>query len=153
MLHEVNFLSALLRRKRLDAELAAGADPELDPVLEIRAGLLSRARYRRRLARSVERLVHDIDRGDGSHSSAAVPVRRERLAQVRGLLLSLAGALRDVEPVDPRGVAMTQRLITDPSSPLYVDTGALRRAAEVALNHLIARSLWRELPDAPPLRA
>jgi hypothetical protein len=148
-------LKALVSHGRLDAELAAGGDPALDPALDARARRLTRARYRRRLARSVQRLVRDLDRGGDRGASSAVPVRRERLARARGILLSVAGALRDVDPIEARGVAMTLRLMTDARSPLYEGSGeALRRAAEVTLDHLIACSHpWCDLPGAPPLNA
>jgi hypothetical protein len=144
---------ALLFRGRLDAELAAGTDSESDPALARRARRLTCPRYRRRLAVSVERLVEETHADPGSFLTSAVPIRREQVAQASGTLLSLAGALRDVDPVDARGVALTLRLITDPTSPLYSGTaGALQDAAREALDRLLARSQpWCDLPEAPPL--
>jgi hypothetical protein len=144
-------VKVVLVRGRLDAVLAAGGDPETDPALVRRSRRLTSARYRRRLAVSVERLVEEIEAGAGL--SSAVPVRREQVAEARGTLLSIAGALRDVDPVGPRGVALTLRLITDPASPLYSGTSeALKHKAREALDHLLAGSHpWSELPAAPPL--
>jgi hypothetical protein len=145
-------VKAALFRGRLDAELAAGADPESDPALARRARRLTSARYRRRLAVSVERLVDEIEADPGALSSA-IPVRREQVAEARVTLLSIAGALRDVDAVGPRGVALTLRLITDPASPLYSSTTeALQHKAREALNCLIAGSQpWSALPPGPPL--
>ncbi|HKH42511.1 MAG TPA: hypothetical protein VKA41_11745 [Solirubrobacterales bacterium] len=115
---------------------------------------LVRSRYRRRLAASVEHLVDDLESDPGSYMSSAVSFRVDEVAEARTTLMSLAGALRDVDPIDPRGVAMTLRLITDPTSPLYVRTapGGLQREAQAALEHLLASSQpWCELPPAPPL--
>ena len=143
----------VLYRGRLDAELAAGADPKTDPALALRARRLIRPRNRQRLAASLEHLVDDAAGDPGSYVSSAVPFQRDQVAVARGTLLSLAGALRDIDPVDPRGVAMTLRLITDPTSPLYVQTatGALQLRAHAALRRLLAGSQpWCELPEAPP---
>jgi hypothetical protein len=144
-------LRVILLRGRLDSELGAGTDPRTDPALAMRASQLVRPRYRRRLAASVRRLVEELDADPGSYLSSAVPVRREHIAAARGTLVALAGALRDVDPVDPRGVALTLRLITDPASPLYAGTAmALQISAHAALEHLLAGSHpWCELPHTP----
>jgi hypothetical protein len=150
--HGVSRLEALLFRARLDSQLAGGADPDADPALAIRAHQLTRPRYRRRLAASVEHLVEDLGTDPGSYMSSAVPFRLDQVAEARGTLLSLAGALRDVDPVNPRGVAMTLRLITDPGSPLYAGAarGALQLRAHSALRCLLAESHpWCELPEVP----
>jgi hypothetical protein len=100
----------------------------------------------------VEHLVDDLDSDPGAYVSSAVPFQLDQVAEARGTLRALAGALRDVDSVDPRGVAMTLRLITDPTSPLYVRTarGALQLRAHAALSRLLAESHpWCELPEAP----
>jgi hypothetical protein len=146
-------IRAALFRGRFDAQLAGGADPQSDPAVA-RARQLTRRRYRRRLAASVQRLVEDLDADPGSYVTSAVPFRLDQVAEARGTLLSVAGALRDVEQVDPRGVAMTLRLITDPTSPLYVPAagGTLRLRAQAALRRLLAQSQpWCDLPEVPSL--
>jgi hypothetical protein len=144
-------VAVFLFRGRLDAELASGADPASDRVLTLRARQLLTARHRRRIGVSVQRLVDDLDSSDpGSYLSSAVPFQLEQVAEARATLLSLAGALRDVDPVNPLGVAMALRLITDPESPLYVPaaTGALELRAHAALRSLLAETHpWCELPD------
>jgi hypothetical protein len=145
-------LRVLLLRGRLDFELGAGADPRSDPALRLRARRLVSPRYRRRLAVSLQRLVEELDDDSASYLSSAVPVQRQHVAAARGTLLALAGALRDVDSVNPRGVAMTLRLITDPASPLYSGTAIdLQSKAQSALDHLLAGSHpWCELPQTPP---
>ena len=148
------WLRAVLFRGRLDGQLAAGLDPQSDPALALRARQLIRTRTRRRLARSVEQLVEEVDADRSWWLSAAVPFLRDQVVEARGTLVALAGALRDAEPVNPRGVAMTLRLITDPASPLYVRTatGALQLQASAVLDALLAGSQpWCGLPAAPPL--
>ena len=143
-------LRTVLLRGRLDAALAAGVDPDSDAALALRARQLTRPRHRRKLASSVERLVAEVDAAPAAHLSSAVPVRRDLVLEARETLLALAGALRDVEPIDATGVALTLRLITDPASPLYAG-GALKRQAQSALEHLLAGTTWSRLPEAPPL--
>jgi hypothetical protein len=145
-------LQVLLRRGRLDFELGAGTDPRGVPALALRARQLCRPRYRRHLALSVQRLVEEIDTDPASYLSSAVPLQRHHVAAARGTLLALAGALRDVDPVNPRGVALTLRLITDPASPLYSGSAMdLQSRAQSALDHLLAGSHpWSELPRTPP---
>jgi hypothetical protein len=145
--------AVFVSRGQLDQELASGADPASSPALAVRADQLLRRRYRRRLARSVERLVAEFDANRGWWFSAAVPFLREQVAEARGTLVSVAGALRDTQPVRARGVAMVSRLITNPESPLYVRNarGALQLRAHNALDHLLdGCQPWCELPAAPP---
>jgi hypothetical protein len=146
-------LKTALLRGRLDGELAAGADPCSDAALARRATQLARPRYRRRLARSLERLVEDTDTDPRSYLSSAVPVPRKQVFEVRGTLLAIAGALRDVERVDVRGIALTLRLLTEPTSPLYTGAAAaLQSRTHEALRRLLAGSHpWCDLPAAPPL--
>jgi len=148
------WLRAMVFRGALDGRLAAGLDPDSDPALALRARRLIRSRNRRRLARSVEHLVEEVDADRNWWLSAAVPVLRDQVVEARGTLVALAGALRDAEAVTPRGVAMTLRLLTDPASPLYVRTatGALQLQATAALEALLADSQpWCGLPQAPRL--
>jgi hypothetical protein len=145
-------LRVILLRGRLDSALVAGADPRSDPALALRAHQLIRPRYRRRLAASVQRLVDELDADRRSYLSSAVPVNYEHVAPARGTLQALAGALRDLDPIDPRGVALSLRLITDPDSPLYTGAAAeLQVKAQAALDRLLTRSEpWCELPRISP---
>lgn len=86
------WLRALLFRGRLDAQLAAGLDPQSDPALALRAKRLIRARNRRRLARSVEHLIEEVDADRNWWLSAAVPFLRDQVVEARGTLMALARA-------------------------------------------------------------
>jgi hypothetical protein len=82
----------------------------------------------------LERLVHEVD-ARPSVASAAVPIQRGELALARGSLLALAHEIHTAEAVQPRGVAMAWKLITDSErSPLYgrTERGALLLQAESA---------------------
>jgi hypothetical protein len=132
-------LRVFVTRTHLDAELAAGVDPDSTAMLSLRAAQLLRPRYRRQLAAALdERLMAALR---GPRWSSAVPVVREQIAEASGTLLSLAQVLRAPEGVHPRGVAMVWRLLSDGTSPVYFPTapGALERQAQVALDCLVGQ--------------
>jgi hypothetical protein len=132
-------LRIFVTRSHLDAELAAGVDPDSTALLELRAAQLLRPRYRRQLAAALdERLMAALR---GPRWSSAVPVVRDQVSEASGTLLSLAQVLRASESVHPRGVAMVLRLLGDGDSPLYLRTvpGALEHQARLALDCLVGQ--------------
>jgi hypothetical protein len=133
-------LRVLMTRRDLSKELAAGVDPSSGPALALRATQLLRPRYRRALARAVERLVKNADR-DPRLSSAA-PLARDQVAEARDTLLSIAQVLRESPSVQPRGVAMLWILLSDGNSPVYLPTarGVLELQAQLALACLVGQS-------------
>jgi hypothetical protein len=50
-----------------------------------------------------------------------VAIRRTEVRSCEQTLLALAERLRDDQPVDAQGVAMTHRLLTDGRSPFYYE--------------------------------
>lgn len=112
-------IRARLAASELDAELAAGADPGSDPVLRRRALQLSSRRTRLRLAKWLEETVRRAD--ESPLPGLAVPVQSDRVAASRDILLALAERLRDGQPVDGRGVAMVQSVLTNAYSPLHFE--------------------------------
>jgi hypothetical protein len=116
------------RRDRLDQQLARGVDRTGRPELELRSSQLVRPVARTELASALESVVQYARYG---------PVL-ERIEVLRGAevsrcadeLLALAHRLRDDQPIDVRGVAMTSRLLKDPRSSLY-------HGAELPLRHAI----------------
>jgi hypothetical protein len=66
--------------------------------------------------------------------SSAVSVRRRPVHGARHELMRLAGELRHMPEPRPRGVAMAERLLTEPSSPLYTASSSdeVARAARDA---------------------
>lgn len=132
-------LQVFARRWWLDEELASGLDPRSRPTLALRACQLVRPRYRRQLARSVERLVREFDAGPRRWLSPALPFRRNQVAEARPALILLAYALRAVERAQPRGAAMVSKLLRDSESPLYTGSapGALQLRAQAALDCLL----------------
>jgi len=116
-------LRVALHGARLDAELAAGADPASSEELFARAALL--LRRRRAYARSLRRAIR---------GGTGVPVARAAVLEAAPALLALADDLDEVPAPDPRGVALTVQLLSDGGGPLYRPwaPGELYEAAEGA---------------------
>jgi hypothetical protein len=112
-------LRVWFRRYSLDRRLADGADAGESPELSCRAAQLLSERTRRRLAVWLESTLQDAQRPP-RRSSAALPLDRDAIRTARPELLSLARDLAEVrEPVEVRGVARAQLLLSDGASPLY----------------------------------
>jgi hypothetical protein len=122
-------LRTLWQRDRLDYQLARGVDPAESDQLELRAQQLLRSRTD--LATAIEGVVERAHRP--ARFSVEVPLRRAEVRAGRDDLLALARRLRSSAPIDVDGVAMTSNLLTDASSPLYLDGGiSLRHAVRSA---------------------
>jgi hypothetical protein len=89
-----------------------------------KARSLTKDRTRKRLARGLERAVADADSGRRA-VGAAIPIQRRAVLACRVELLELAARLLAPQPVYAQGVEMTQRLLTNPLSPLYQTGGDL----------------------------
>jgi hypothetical protein len=146
-------LRARLSAPRLDAELAAGADPASAPLLERRAHQLTAASTRRSLARSLEDLIRRAEQPP-LPSFVLTPLWG-RIRACRDALLGLAERLRDNRAVDVQGVAMVKVLLTDGRSPLYFEHAShslpfLARRALFALDPPFEAS--QEKPGHVPVR-
>lgn len=125
-------------RSGLDAELAGGADQTASAELALRASQLSARSERSRLANG---LVEALGDARGPNLGAFRMKPRRRHAAIRAgadELLALVRRLRDDQPIDVQGAAMTARLLNDGASPLHRDNGRpprhAIRAARVALD-------------------
>jgi hypothetical protein len=107
----------------LDRRLAEGADPDSDRLLKLRSARLLTPAARARVATGLEGVVASVGKPK-TPFSAAVPVRRRAVRGARRELMALAGDLRCMHSARPRGVAMAERLVTDPCSPLYTATSS-----------------------------
>lgn len=110
-------LTVLRNLARLDARLAAGENPRGDAALACRSRQLISRRSRHRLAQGLERAWSTHP--GGAVLSAAVPVDGRAVEVARPVLEQLAQALRQSRSVEPRGVALTSVLLTEPGSALY----------------------------------
>jgi hypothetical protein len=114
-------IQVFFQRGALSRRLAAGENPASSPELERRAEQLLSARNRRVLAQCVERVIEAAEERPHPDSSV-VPIRRAAILSERQALLSLARELRDSDQrVSVRGVALVERLLTDGTSPFYVE--------------------------------
>jgi hypothetical protein len=105
------------RATTLDRELANGADPMQSDELSLRTGQLRSAGTRSRLAGTLRQAV---DVANGRHPPLITTrLRRQQIRDNAELLLTLAQRLSGDVPLGAQGVAMTARLVTDRSGPLY----------------------------------
>ena len=153
-------------REALDRRLAEGADPGADPLLQVRAERLVTPGTRATLAAGLERVVATAD-DSAAALSCAIPVRRGPVWGARHELMGLAGELRHMPEPRPQGVAMAERLLTEPSSVIFtassrdeiaraardaVDnmrTDDPRRAAGAAEHHFVMPSVAQLPPRSP----
>jgi hypothetical protein len=118
-----------LRRGTLDRLLAAGEDPAASPELTRRARQLTSRRRRSGLAASIRNLLHAAEERPRGFT-AAVPIQRRAILRERQLLLQLAAGLESQDELEPRGIALVERLLIEGRSPVYLDApeGALHAA-------------------------
>jgi hypothetical protein len=120
----------------LDERIRCGGlarDP--NRALALRAEQLGRARARGRIAGGVDRL---LDRPEPQPRwTSAVPIDLDAVEIARPELIQLTLTLRSSEPVDPRGVALAARLLSDATSPVYLAPGGACERDDEALQRLV----------------
>jgi hypothetical protein len=124
----------------LDERLAAGASPEGDRLLAVRASVLVDLPRRRRLAHDWGRLAK-IAR-ERPAASGRIPLRRAGIAAAGPEILQLQDSLRAALPVPVRGVAMASHLLSDAAGPVYSRRSAvdLRAALRDAIREMDPRT-------------
>jgi hypothetical protein len=105
---------------RLDRELAGGIAPWSSSAHAARAVQLTSARARRALARSIERLIEDVEKPRSRFVSAVISPCAAQVRHATPLILTLASRLRSAEPVNARGIAQLSRLLSDGGGPYYM---------------------------------
>jgi hypothetical protein len=135
-------VTARLRAKGLDTELARGAAPTR-AALALRAQDLGERQTRERLSRSVRRIVDDA-RTDRPRSIARVPTERSEVLAAAWELDRIAETLLTPGPVAASGVAQVRLLLINGAGPLYSRDapGGLRAAATRALDALQPAFHW-----------
>jgi hypothetical protein len=103
--------------RALDDRLAGGEEPSSDPALAARARYLLSRRPRDTIVRGLERVLSEPTRR--ASLSAAMSCDPAAVEVARPALEQLARALRSREGLEPRGVAVTHILLTEPLSALY----------------------------------
>jgi hypothetical protein len=128
-----------LHRRGLDAMLSSGAARHESAELALRARQLTSRRRRLALADSIDEVIEVVERR-GLRLNAIPPLAREVRA-TRPVLRELEMALRSDDEVEPAGILLVQRLLTNGIGPLYFDCGhdALWRAVKDAIAALGGR--------------
>ncbi len=119
------------RRDRLDAALAKGTDPRTSAELTLRAERLASRPVRDRMAENLEGALREALQ---PAKIGRLLLRRRQAQACADELLALARRLRDDEPIDLRGAAMTALLLTNGRGPLYYERASvpLRQAVRSA---------------------
>ena len=112
-------LTVLVSRRRLDWELAAGCGERRTGALAMRARQLTVPSTRRRLARSLRRVVSDVEARRAGGFRAALPLRHNEVRAYREGLLGIAERLEQPAALSACGVARAIVLLTDGCGPLY----------------------------------
>jgi hypothetical protein len=118
-------------RRRLDEQLAQGADPTTSAELSLRAEQLAAHETRERFASALASVL------DEAIEPMTFTLRlRPHRAEIRAAaddLLALGARLREERPTEVQGLALTALLLTRGASPLDPNSGAsLRRAVRSA---------------------
>jgi hypothetical protein len=140
----VSWLTDLFsKRSRDDRLLSGGLSPDSGRG-KARAEELLNPRHRAKSAKALRELVEEADEHHASMFSADLKVNRLAIRSSKVEVLSLARDLEELPDVDPRGVILADRLVTDGESPAYIpgsymeDNGQLARAVERAREALKA---------------
>lgn len=131
-----------VHRAGLTHALAAGADPDTNDELALRARQLTSQRNRRALARSLERTVAEAHQPPMTRARVVSIIDRAAVLDAEDAIAEMITRLRGSGPVRPQGLAMLERILTNADrSPLYnrAEPGALRRAICAATAALDAR--------------
>jgi hypothetical protein len=133
---------ARVRRSRLDAALAHGADPCSSSALAYRSAHLTSERTREKMAAWVADILASAKR-PAQPFSAAIEVDRDEVVAAEPLLAEVRELLRSSAPVYARGVAMLAGMLRDGGSPLYlgVRRGELCHELELVMAGLEGRRL------------
>jgi hypothetical protein len=108
------------RRQSYGHCAATGNPPALtaSTALALRARRLADISFRRELARTLRRLVRDVD-ALAPPSRARISPQSSRVTAAADALSELADALAEPKPVSARGVAQALILLTDGTGPLF----------------------------------
>jgi hypothetical protein len=121
----VGWLADRFSKRSLDDRLLTG---ELSPDSgqgKVRAEQLSSARHRAKSAKALRELVEEAQQPRASLFNANLRIQRGLIRENQALILTLARELEELAVVNPRGVILADRLITDGESPVYTTESAI----------------------------
>ena len=112
-------MRARLLRSSLDRDIARGTEHPADPAMALREAQLVSSRERTRLALRLEEVLVDAS-PLGKLGGGVIRVDADAVEVARPVLNELILSLRSSQAVEARGVVLAWRLLTDPTSPVYV---------------------------------
>ncbi len=108
-----------MTRPWIDRRIATGGACDATAALDLRARQLTCARNRRQLARQLRGIVEYAERVGSRPIFSAVVIYRRGVSNGKHVILGLAERLEGEVPVNPRGIALVQRFLTDGLGPLF----------------------------------
>jgi hypothetical protein len=132
-------LQARLFARSIDDRLLNGEATNGDPVVVVRRARLISRRYRAAIASALRKLVSSARRRDLNMFVAEIPLRADQVRETEPLILTLAEELEHEETVNPRGVILADRLVTDGDSPVYAPI-PLSRPPEETVESAVKRA-------------
>jgi len=111
-------LAVRLTRPRLDREILAGPRRS-SPALNLRVEQLTGRRSREQFACRLRGVLRQADERSSQPVISAVVLSPRAVRAGRGAILALAERLEGRAPVDPRGIVLAQRLLTDGVGPMF----------------------------------
>ena len=127
----MSWLTDLFNKRSLDDRLLTG---ELSPDSgkgKVRAEQLLSARHRSKSAEALRELVEEAQQPRASLFNANLRVQRVLIRENQALILTLARELEELAVVNPRGVILADRLITDGESPVYTTESAVEEHGQL----------------------
>ena len=115
----MGLLTRIFGRRSLDERLLSGElSPESGEGKE-RAEQLVSPEHRAKCAKALRDLLEEAFRPHSSFLNANLKVQRQVIREHRQLILTLADEVEQLPVVNPRGVILADRLVTDGESPMY----------------------------------
>ena len=110
---------ARLRAHSIDDELLSGRVAAGNPVVLVRLGRLLSRGYRSQIADSLRKLLGEARRNERPVFTARLQIKAREILGSEPLILTLADELEQEETVNPCGVILAERLISEGTSPVY----------------------------------
>jgi hypothetical protein len=132
-------IMARLRARSIDEKLLSGTVTEGSPVVLVRRARLLSRRYRSAIAASLRSLVKAARGRERNLFRAQIPLREDQVLENGPLILTLAEDLEQADRVNPRGIILADRLITDGDSPIYGPV-PLHRPPEESVESAVKRA-------------
>jgi len=121
----MSWLTVLFSKHSLDDRLLSGElSPDIGEGRE-RAEQLVSPRHRAKSAKALRELVEEAQRPRASLFNANLRVQRGLIRENQPLILTLARELEELPVVNPIGVILADRLISDGESPVYTTESSI----------------------------